>query len=65
MVERHRDAHLASIGLGTLTRHLIDHAPCPVMITPQSDAVGHPDGAGTTEPKIRPSRDLGCSVDVR
>jgi nucleotide-binding universal stress UspA family protein len=34
IVERHRDAHLASIGLGTLTRHLLDHAPCPVMITP-------------------------------
>jgi nucleotide-binding universal stress UspA family protein len=45
-------AHLASIGLGTLTRHLIDQAPCPVMITPQSDAEGHPDGAGTTETKI-------------
>jgi nucleotide-binding universal stress UspA family protein len=52
VVERHRDAHLASIGLGTLTRHLIDQAPCPVMITPQSDAMGHPDPAGTTEPKI-------------
>ena len=52
VVERHRDAHLASIGLGTLIRHLIDQAPCPVMITPQSDAAGHPDGAGTTEPKI-------------
>jgi nucleotide-binding universal stress UspA family protein len=38
IVERHRDAHLSSIGLGSLTRHLIDHAPCPVMITPQSDA---------------------------
>lgn len=34
IVERHRDAHLASIGLGTLTRHLLDHAPCAVMITP-------------------------------
>jgi nucleotide-binding universal stress UspA family protein len=34
VVERHRDAHLASIGLGALTRHLLDHAPCPVMITP-------------------------------
>jgi nucleotide-binding universal stress UspA family protein len=34
IVERHRDAHLASIGLGALTRHLLDHAPCPVMITP-------------------------------
>lgn len=34
VVERHRDAQLASIGLGALTRHLIDHAPCPVMITP-------------------------------
>jgi nucleotide-binding universal stress UspA family protein len=52
VVERHRDAHLASIGLGTLTRHLIDQAPCPVMITPQSDAVDHPDDAGTTETKI-------------
>jgi nucleotide-binding universal stress UspA family protein len=52
VVERHRDAHLASIGLGTLTRHLIDQAPCPVMITPQSEAVGHPHDAGTTEPKI-------------
>jgi nucleotide-binding universal stress UspA family protein len=38
VVERHRDAQLASIGLGVLTRHLIDHAPCPVMITPTSDA---------------------------
>ncbi len=38
VVERHRDAQLASIGLGALTRHLIDHAPCPVMITPTSDA---------------------------
>ncbi len=34
IVERRRDAHLASIGLGALTRHLLDHAPCPVMITP-------------------------------
>ena len=34
VVERHRDAQLASIGLGALTRHLIDHAPCAVMITP-------------------------------
>src|SRR5512133_410656 len=33
VVERHRDAHLASIGLGTSTRHLLDHAPCPVMVT--------------------------------
>jgi nucleotide-binding universal stress UspA family protein len=38
VVERHRDAHRASIGLGTLTRHLIDHAPCPVVVTPHSDA---------------------------
>jgi nucleotide-binding universal stress UspA family protein len=52
IVERHRDAHLASIGLGTLTRHLIDHAPCPVIITPHSDTVGHSYGAGATEPKI-------------
>jgi nucleotide-binding universal stress UspA family protein len=52
VVERHRDAHLASIGLGTLTRHLIDQAPCPVMITPQGDAEGHPDGAGTSETKL-------------
>jgi nucleotide-binding universal stress UspA family protein len=52
VVERHRDAHLASIGLGTLPRHLIDQAPCPVMITPHGDAVGHPEDAGTTEPKI-------------
>ena len=52
VVERHHDAHLASIGLGILIRHLIDHSPCPVMITPQRGAVGHPDGAGTTEPKI-------------
>jgi nucleotide-binding universal stress UspA family protein len=37
IIERHRDAHIASIGLGSLTRHLIDHAPCPVMVTPQSD----------------------------
>jgi nucleotide-binding universal stress UspA family protein len=42
VVERHRDAHLASIGLGTLTRHLLDHAPCPVMVTPHSDAGDHP-----------------------
>lgn len=41
IVERHRDAHIASIGLGTLTRHLIDHAPCPVMVTPHSDAQDH------------------------
>jgi nucleotide-binding universal stress UspA family protein len=34
VVERYRDAHLASIGLGALTRHLLDHAPCPVMVTP-------------------------------
>jgi nucleotide-binding universal stress UspA family protein len=34
IVERHRDAHLASIGLGALTRHLLDHAPCPIMIAP-------------------------------
>jgi nucleotide-binding universal stress UspA family protein len=41
VVERHRDAHLASIGLGTLTRHLLDHAPCPVMVTPHSDPHDH------------------------
>jgi nucleotide-binding universal stress UspA family protein len=52
IVERHRDAHLASIGLGTLMRHLIDHAPCPVMITPHSDAVRHSRSAGAAEPKI-------------
>jgi nucleotide-binding universal stress UspA family protein len=38
VVGRRRDAQLASIGLGTLTRHLLDHAPCPVMVTPHSDA---------------------------
>jgi nucleotide-binding universal stress UspA family protein len=38
VVERHREAQLASIGLGTLTRRLIDQAPCPVMVTPQSDS---------------------------
>ena len=52
VVERHRDAHLASIGLGKLTRHLIDQAPCPVMITPPSAAVDHPDDVGTPEAKI-------------
>jgi nucleotide-binding universal stress UspA family protein len=52
VVERHRDAHLASIGLGKLTRHLIDQAPCPVMITPQSAGVDHPDDVGTPETKI-------------
>lgn len=52
IVERHRDAHLASSGLGKLTRHLIDQAPCPVMITPHSDAVDHPDDVGTPQPKI-------------
>jgi len=51
VVERHRDAHRASIGLGTLTRHLIEHAPCPVMITPQSHAADHSDDAESTEPK--------------
>jgi nucleotide-binding universal stress UspA family protein len=52
VVERHRDAQLASIGLGTLTRRLIDQAPCPVMIAPQSEAAAHPEAADTTEPKI-------------
>ena len=52
VVERHRDAQLASIGLGALARRLIDQAPCPVMITPQSEAAGQPEVAGTTEPKI-------------
>jgi nucleotide-binding universal stress UspA family protein len=52
VVERHRDAHLASIGLGKLTRHLMNEAPCPVMITPHSDAVDHPDEIGAPEPKI-------------
>jgi nucleotide-binding universal stress UspA family protein len=49
VVERHRDAHLASIGLGTLTRHLLDHAPCPVMVTPHSDADDHPASAHAAE----------------
>ena len=51
VVERHRDAHRASIGLGTLTRHLIAHASCPVMITPQSHAADYSDDADATEPK--------------
>jgi nucleotide-binding universal stress UspA family protein len=51
VVERHRDAHRASIGLGTLTRHLIEHAPCPIMITPQSHAADYSDDADATEPK--------------
>jgi nucleotide-binding universal stress UspA family protein len=50
VVERHRDAQLASIGLGALTRHLIDHAPCPVMITPTSDARDHSEVAEQTAP---------------
>ena len=51
VVERHRDAHRASMGLGTLTRHLMEHAPCPVMITPHSDAADYSDAAGATEPE--------------
>jgi nucleotide-binding universal stress UspA family protein len=51
VVERHRDAHRASIGLGTLTRHLIAHASCPVMITPQSHAADYSDDADATEPE--------------
>jgi nucleotide-binding universal stress UspA family protein len=46
VVERHRDAHLASIGLGTLTRNLLDHAPCPVMVTRHSDLRDHPASTG-------------------
>jgi nucleotide-binding universal stress UspA family protein len=42
VVERHREAHLASIGLGTLTRHLLDHAPCPVIVTPAQHPRDHP-----------------------
>ena len=51
VVERHRDAQLASIGLGALTRHLIDHAPCPVMITPTSDARDQSEAAQLVEPE--------------
>jgi nucleotide-binding universal stress UspA family protein len=51
IVERHRDAHIASIGLGALTRHLIDHAPCPVMVTPDGGAHDHLQAAPVTEPK--------------
>ena len=51
VVERHRDAQLASIGLGALTRHLIDNAPCPVMITPTSDARDHSEVAQPAEPE--------------
>ena len=51
VVERHRDAHRASIGLGTLTRHLMEHAPCPVMITPQSQPADYPDDDDVAEPK--------------
>ena len=49
VVERHRDAHRALTGLGTLTRHLIDHAPCPVMVTPHSDPHDHAEAAQTKE----------------
>lgn len=49
VVERHRDAHRALTGLGTLTRHLIDHAPCPVMVTPPSDPHDHAEAAQTKE----------------
>jgi nucleotide-binding universal stress UspA family protein len=51
VVGRHRDAQLASIGLGALTRRLIDQAPCPVMITPQNDTTTQPPEADTTEAK--------------
>jgi nucleotide-binding universal stress UspA family protein len=51
VVERHRDAHRASIGLGTLPRHLIEHAPCPVMITPHSHVADYSDDADATEPE--------------
>jgi nucleotide-binding universal stress UspA family protein len=50
VVERHRDTQLASIGLGALTRHLIDHAPCPVMITPRSDIRDQAEAGQQTEP---------------
>ena len=49
VVERHRDANLASIGLGALTRHLLDHAPCPVIVTPAGDAGDHLHSASATE----------------
>jgi nucleotide-binding universal stress UspA family protein len=51
VVERHRDAHRASIGLGTLPRHLIEHAPCPVMITPHSHAADQADDLDEAEPR--------------
>jgi nucleotide-binding universal stress UspA family protein len=54
VVERHRDAHLASIGLGTLTRHLLDHAPCPVIVTPAGDAGDHVQSASATESETTP-----------
>jgi nucleotide-binding universal stress UspA family protein len=54
VVERHRDAHLASIGLGTLTRHLLDHAPCPVMVTPHSEANDHSRSTRATGPTTSP-----------
>jgi nucleotide-binding universal stress UspA family protein len=54
VVERHRDAHVASIGLGTLTRHLLDHAPCPVMVTPHGDANDKPGSNRAAEPKTSP-----------
>jgi len=51
VVERHREAQLASIGLGALTRHLIDHAPCPVMITPRDEAADHQETASPSDPE--------------
>jgi nucleotide-binding universal stress UspA family protein len=53
VVERHREAQLASMGLGTLTRRLIDQAPCPVMITPRSDADDHQEASAPADPETR------------
>jgi nucleotide-binding universal stress UspA family protein len=53
IVERHRDAHRASTGLGTLTRDLIDHAPCPVMVTSHGEIHDQLQGARVTERDAR------------
>jgi nucleotide-binding universal stress UspA family protein len=48
VVERHREAHRSSVGLGTLIQHLIDHASCPVMVVQHGGAHDQPETAQLT-----------------
>ena len=54
VLSRHRDRHLASVGLGRIARHSMVASSCPVVVVPHGDSLSYvaPTRTGSTEATV-------------